>query len=700
MTPPVLPPPLPRSPRPRRRWPVIAAIVALIALVVMANVALIAWATQKQKQRKAQQARWQQQRSPRFDQDFPPGVVPEGTPRRPSKSRTVVAPAPKPKVKPSGPRAAIPELSVAGGVFTEPFRVEIKARSKSANTVIRYTLNGMEPTETSAAYSGPISVSGTALLQARAFEPGIHPSATASAAYTFLDETLRQFSSTLPLVILNAHGQGVSSEQYITGSARFIRPENGRATLTGPADYDGRGDLKRRGFSSLRLPKASFTFKGRDEDGDKAKAAIFGMPSESDWVLYAPYSDKTLMRDVLAYEMAGLMGRYAPRTRFVEVFVKRGSGRLTMSEYAGVYVLVERIKRDKQRVNIAKLTPEDNAEPAITGGYIIKRDHWDSPWGGGWGTRNASAPAANGDIGFSTSRRMRLFYVEPDERDLTPQQKAWIGGYMNSLERAIYGGNFASPTEGYAKYLDVDSFIDHHWLVEATKNIDGFRYSCYMVKDRGGKLKIEPPWDWNLSFGNADYHEAWLTGDWYYPLLRTSEVCWFSRLDQDPEFHQRHIDRWAELRTNALDPARFSRRVDELAAQLKEAQARNFRRWPIIGEHIRPNHFIGDTWQEELDYLKKWFRARVAWIDRQFPAVPTIANKDNPAPSGGPISLQVRRGEIYYTLDGTDPRAIGGNVAAQAKRYEAPVSLSRKSQLVARARDGGNWSAPLRLNPR
>jgi hypothetical protein len=432
------------------------------------------------------------------------------------------------------------------------------------------------------------------------------------------------------------------------------------------------------------------------------------MPAESDWVLYAPYADKSLLRDVLAYEMSNLMGRYATRTRFVEVFLSRGGARLGRDDYAGLYVLEERIKRDDARVNIAKLKPEDNTEPAITGGYILKRDHVDSPFSR-WG-RNYSGPAANGEVGFTTGRDLRLFFVDPDEQDLSSQQKAWIAAYLNRLEGALYGSAFTDPTNGYAAYLDVDSFIDHHWLVESTKNIDGFRYSCYLTKDRGGKLKVEPAWDWNLSFGNADYYDAWYTSEWYYPLLRPTEVCWFERLAEDPDFYQRHIDRWAVLRTNVLNPDRISRRVDELAAELKEAQARNFRRWPILGVNVNPNHFVGDTWEEELDYLKKWFRARVSWIDRQFPAAPRIAPANTPGPAAppavtpppaprpeDPISLSTPSGQILFTLDGSDPRAPGGAAMPTARTYEAPVAVPAGSLLVARVRNGTFWSAPLRI---
>src|SRR6185503_7809170 len=217
------------------------------------------------------------------------------------------------------------------------------------------------------------------------FEAGLAPSISISHTYTMLGDDLIGFTSNLPLVVIETFNQYPSYMNYTAASARFINTDGTRASLLGTADFDGRCEIKRRGCSSLSFPKMSLTLKTRDDDGDKVKAAIFGLPGDSDWVLYAPYTDKTMMRDVLGYELSNQMGRYAPRTRFVEVFMHRSSGPLRYSDYVGVYVLAEKIKRGKERVNIAKLHPEDSTEPDITGGYILKRDHGAMGGGGGRG---------------------------------------------------------------------------------------------------------------------------------------------------------------------------------------------------------------------------------------------------------------------------------------------------------------------------
>ncbi|PYI86204.1 MAG: hypothetical protein DME26_09490 [Verrucomicrobia bacterium] len=679
-------PPVIRNAAPRSAWKVLVPVIAFAVLAVATMVFVaVRSAFSNIKPRPARfrpPSSWQEHVAsprPRSERSYPIQAAPMRTK--------------KVKEKPSGPQTVPPEFSVPGGVFLKNFSVELKAKSSAA--VIRYTVDGSEPETNSPIYSGPVPVASTTLVQAKCFEPGLAPSPTATQTYTMLDDSLRQFSSNLPLVIISAFGQPIQHQSYVPASARFINLSGQRSTLMGPADFDGRGEIKRRGYSSLRLPKPSLSFK-IEQDGDKKRASIFGLPADSDWVLYAPYSDKTLMRDVFAYELSNKMGRYAARTRFVEVFVNRGSSKLAARDYLGVYVFEEKIKRGTNRVNIAKLTADDNQEPEISGGYIFKRDH-DGPPGMNYyrGAPRFEQPVSEeSENGFFTRRGLHLFYVEPKEAELTPQQKNWLTQHLNQFERALYGPNFTSQTDGYAKYLDADSFIDQFWIVELSKSIDAFRYSCFMHKDRGGKIKMEPLWDWNLSFGNANYHEGWLTEGWYYPLIRESEICWFRRLIQDPDFAQKHIDRWGELRKDLFAPANLAKRVDQLAALLQESQERNFQRWPILGRSVNPNWYVGDSYADEVNWMKNWIRQRIAWIDRQFPAAPAFSEQPGPVKPGAKLAMRASAGKIYYTLDGSDPRVPGGSVLKKARVYDAPIVIDPNVRVFARVRREDTWSAP------
>jgi hypothetical protein len=339
---------------------------------------------------------------------------------------------------------------------------------------------------------------------------------------------------------------------------------------------------------------------------------------------------------------------------------------------------MEKIKRGKDRVNIRKSKPDPADKEWFTGGYIFKKDRLNI-----------------GERGFGSSIGLPFAFEDPKERDLAPEQKGWLPTYVNAIETALFAPGFRDPAFGYRAYLDVDSFIDFHWMVEATKNIDGYWFSQFYHMDRGGKLKAGPLWDWDLSFGNAFYHDGHLTNGWRWEKIRGPHYKWYARLFEDPDFFQRYIDRWTELRTNILATERVWQRIDRLVAELREAQERNYRRWPTLGEYVHPNRFVGKTYDEEVDWLKAWIRDRFAWIDSQGYPAPRV--KVMEMDQGGALKIQLtgQVGRIFYTLDGSDPRLSGGTISSAAQEYKSPVRVESKQRLFARALSEYDlWSAP------
>jgi hypothetical protein len=404
---------------------------------------------------------------------------------------------------------------------------------------------------------------------------------------------------------------------------------------------------------------------------------LLGLPAESTWALLAPFSDKTLLRDLLVYGWSLSIGRYAPRGRFVEVFVKSAPGKLTLQHYQGVYELVEDIKLGANRLDLKRLDRFQNSPPEVTGGYLLKKHRLDA-----------------GEVGLRTSRGHVFQLIEPGEERLTPAQRQWITTYLNDLERALYGQSFADPIAGYASWLETETFIDHHLLVELTKNIDGYRLNTYYHKDRGGKLKIGPLWNFELALGNANYLEGWKPEGWYHQQLSDGDYPWWRRLFQDAEFARRYAERWIALRQGPLRLARLIGDVDDHAALLAEAAGRNFQRWPILGTYVWPNWFVGRTWEEELDFLRSWLRDRVAWMDAQFVPPPAFGREGGAVPAGFRLAMSAPSGEIFFTLDDSDPRSRDGAIAAAAMRFTEPVALTRDSLVKARARVGAEvWSA-------
>jgi hypothetical protein len=549
------------------------------------------------------------------------------------------------------------KFSHGHGFYTAPFSVTIATESKDA--VIYYTLDGREPYDTSGVgrhpggivYTNPVPITKTTLLRVKAIKPGFKPSNIETRSYIFLEPDVRDFSSNLPIAIIDTFGKyvGQTTETQTLSFAGFIDTvTRGRVRITSPPEFIGRAGLNIRGKSSAGFAKKQYHLETLDEYNVDKDVSILGFPAESDWVLQAPYSDKSLMRNFLAYKWSNDIGRYAVRSRFIELFLNTDGGGVSMSDYVGVYVLMEKIKRGENRVNITKLEPSDNAEPEITGGYIVKKDKLDP-----------------GDLTFSTSSGQSLIYLEPDRTEITQEQMDWIKNYLNEFESVLYGTNFTDPVNGYAGYIDVDSFIDNHILVELTKNIDGFRLSTYMFKDRGGKLNMGPVWDYNLSLGNADYLQGWIPDGWYYSQLSNTEYPWWRRLFEDPYFRLRYADRWYGLRKTLFDTGLLLQGIDDIVELLGEAHVRNFDRWSILGSYIWPNWFIAQTYQEEIDWMKGWLEDRLTWMDTQIgtefaAAAPLFSQQGGEFSAGDTLSMTGlgRSPIIYYTLDGSDPRLM------------------------------------------
>lgn len=672
--------------------------------------------------------------------------------------------AAQPKSEPAaGP---VPNFAPRSGVFAGLVTVQIDAPPPGG--VVRYTLDGSDPTDKSETVVEPLRFTGTTQVRARVFVAGNAPGPVVSRTYTIVEKDIEGFVGNLPIVILNTFGREVIRSEKTPASIRVVDEKNGEARLLGEADYDGRGELNLRGYSSLRYLKRSFALKTRDDAGKSKSVSLLGFPEDNDWVLYAPYPDKTLLRDVLTYDLSRQMGRYASRAKFVEVYLNQVGGRLSKRHYMGVYVLEEKVKRGKGRVPIQKLGPQDNTEPAITGGYLFKKDHWDNPGettpsvegrggGGGFGGNSGDGYAFTGPGGFPADpagflpsiggerrqgdRRMRrdviqeairdplplegnnggivrsravvrypemiverdggsevfmtssgteFFFVEPKADEITPAQRKWLRDHLNEFERVLAGPDFKDPVKGYAAYIDAASFIDHHIIVELTKNIDGFRFSTFFQKDRGGKIKMEPIWDWNLSYGNANGKQGQFAEHWYWPQLDDRQYSYYRRLFEDPDFAQRYVDRLAELRATVFSVSNVFARIDTLIADIGGARARNFERWPILSRRIWPNTFVGRSYDDEIGYMKGFIEQRFAWVDKQFVAPPVVTL------TGGGPQLSAPVGKIYYTVDGSDPRGSGGAVSAQAKAYEPQAKIPGTGKLFARALSGERWSAPLK----
>jgi subtilisin-like proprotein convertase family protein len=419
-------------------------------------------------------------------------------------------------------------------------------------------------------------------------------------------------SSNLPIVIINTNNQGIPDEPKIEAQMKMI--DNGFGNINhvnDPANaYNNKIGIERRGSSSGDFPQKSYAFETRDVNGTTIDTVLLGLPEENDWILYAPYNDKTCMRNIITYKIANEMGNYASRTVLCELILN--------GQYQGIYTLMEKVKRDDNRVNISKLLPTDITGDDLTGGYIIKIDKTTGSNNDGW-TSNYQA-ADNSDITF--------LYHYPKSDEIVPQQADYIQAYVDSFETALANPSFANPTTGYRKYSVPETFIDFLILNEISKNVDGYRLSTYLHKEKdskGGKLRMGPMWDFNLAWWNADYcagddHTGWqyefpnvCPGGWQVPT-------WWTRMLEDPWFQDELKCRWTTLRQTILSNNSLYTQIDSIAQYLDEAKDRHFEQWPLLGTYTWPNPSpIPADYPGEIAAFKQWILDRAAWIDANIP---------------------------------------------------------------------------------
>ncbi len=416
-------------------------------------------------------------------------------------------------------------------------------------------------------------------------------------------------TSNLPIVQINTNGSTIIDDPRITAQMKITNNSGINHINDIPNEYDGQISIELRGSSSQRrFVKKSYGLETQLLNGENNNVSLLGMPKENDWILYGPFSDKTLLRNDLIYHLSREMGQYATRTAFCELVINE--------QYQGVYIFMEKIKRDSNRVNIAKLKSTDNTGDELTGGYIIKIDKQTGTGGDGW--------FSSIEPDEYESRRVYFQYDYPKVENITDSQKEYIQQYIYNFENALFSDDFKDPELGYRKYIDVKSFIDFFIANELSYNVDGYRLSVFMHKlkeSEGGKLRMGPIWDFNLSMGNGwdcfvQNRENWMYNYNEKCLGANSQIpFWWSRLLEDEYFTNELRCTWEDYRSSFLQTDSVINYLNQRAEYIADAKDRNFVRWPILEVKVHFNFFLGGNYDAELNYVKDWLSFRLNWLD-------------------------------------------------------------------------------------
>jgi hypothetical protein len=512
----------------------------------------------------------------------------------------ITAAAPVPVAAAAEPLTGDIVFSAPSGTFQNNLSVTLSTAVSGAQ--IRYTTDGTAPTATSSVYSGqPLSLTRTTQVRAQAYAGGAATGAPGTALYV-----ARAFDQQhdLPLLLIDDYGKGKPGREYVDAATLLFDTAGGRTSLAATPTVATRSGIHLRGQSSAMFEKAPYRLELRDNTDDDADHAMLGMPADSDWVLRGPFSDKSLIREALVYDLGREMGMVAPRYRFVELYLNTDNAPVAASDYQGVYMLVETIKNSKERLDLKQLEEEDTTLPKIAGGYIFKFE-WMA----------AEEPTLT-CTGAAATCWNYLEVVDPDP--LNAPQRAWLTQYLQQFHDMLHSPGYADPATGYRSWIDVRSWIDLVILNEFSREMDSYLRSTYFYKDREGPITAGPLWDYDLTFGTGGFFGNNQTSGWQYQQTRTPQANdWFQILMRDPAFVNELKARWQTLRRGLLSDASLGSRIDALTAPLAAAAQRNFTKWPNLGSRM-VGPFVTDTtptWQGQVQVMRTWMTQRAAWLD-------------------------------------------------------------------------------------
>lgn len=418
--------------------------------------------------------------------------------------------------------------------------------------------------------------------------------------------------SNLPIVVIETDGGvNIPDEPKVPGTMKIIWHQDGSRNYMSDIDYpellnyDGRIGIERRGSSSQTMfNKKPYALETREDDNvTNRNVSILGMPAENDWVLNSLAYDQTGMRDVLAYELSNRLGQYASRSVYCEVVVN--------GDYKGLYAFMEKIKPDKNRVNIEEMDPTCNNYPEVTGGYITKADKttggdpvaWTMPsYGGWWGNY------------------VDFIHHYPKPADITDAQNNYIHGVFTDLA-SVANQHQTSIASGIPSVIDIPSFVDFMMIAEYTSNVDVYGLSTFFHKDRLGKLRAGPVWDYNLAFGYDAFGNRSRYDVWQFSNEDNAGPKFWKDLFDTDIFRCYMAKRWFEL-TEPGQPLNYDfvcNRIDEIDALIAEAIPRDNQRWHQMQQHA-----------QYVNEMKTWLQQRINWLNQHIGTYEGCADVDLP----------------------------------------------------------------------
>ena len=583
------------------------------------------------------------------------------------------------------------EVTFSHGSQTFTGILSVTLAAESSGVVIYYTTDGSTPSAgSSTLYSSPVNINTTTYLRAIAVREGVNGAVTGES-YIRLAADLANYESDLPLMVIDNFGAGQVPAKGWSGTGSGVQQvarqsavwatfdsneTTGIAALADSPQMISRTGIRGRGAFSSTWSQKPFSVEVWDETQNEKEIEVLGMPAHSDWVLYYPDTDDnkdpSMMFNTFMYDLSNNMGRYATRIRWVEAFVNTNGGDLTLADRRGVYAIFEKVSRGDGRLEFDKLS-----EDGTSGGWLLGLNRMDSvPLGGFPAENGATRPQLfhtrgpnrvsetspnNAGGGDDIPRQSNGFlnFDNPNGYRITPTQRSAIEDWFATFEDVLYDdAQWLDPVDGYQKYLDAEDFVEYFIFNNLSRNGDGMLISMFPWKDDDDKLRMGPAWDYNWS---SYYIGGGPTGTFRHRGNR----LWYDRLFDDPDFEQLYVDRWFHHRDRAMSNAGIQGVVDGQAAEIGATRA------------IRQGYSSEADWMGELTTMKNWLTTRADWYDDQFTPRPVYNQTGGEVSGGFVVAFSPPPGMIYFTTDGSDPRAPGGSLSPTAQQFDGGVLLTK-----------------------
>ena len=404
--------------------------------------------------------------------------------------------------------------------------------------------------------------------------------------------------SNLPIVIIDTDGGvNIPDEPKVLANMKIIWHQDGSRNYLSDQNnpeflnYDGRIGIEIRGSSSQMLSKKPYGLETLlDDNVTNNNVSILGMPKENDWILNSLAFDQTGMRDVISYELSEKLGQYTPRRVYCEVIIN--------GDYKGLYVFMEKIKADDNRVNVQKMDETCNNYPKVTGGYIVQTDRSDSGTPTAWTMQEYGSGWWGSDVATFVNHYPK--YV-----DITTTQNNYIKSVFFDLADKA-GNHNVSIENGIPSIIDVSTFVDFMIIGEFSSNVDVYQLSTFFHKDRKGKLRAGPVWDYNLTYGHDEFGSRSRYDVWQFDNDDNIGPKFWKDLFDTGMFRCHLAKRWFEITSdgNVLDYNLLCARMDEIDALISEAVARDNQRWHKMTQH-----------NSEIQAMKNWIQQRINWLN-------------------------------------------------------------------------------------